>query len=151
MLIPLPLIFSLAAAQEPKREAAVAVLHGRVRDEGGEPLAGVLVRIAIPATEMRFAIRDNDHKQFESISGDNGEYRLEIPGITKPTIISIDAMKPGHRRLSGTLMRGGDAPRPEVAPGVVTETNLNLPAALYFKGIGPNVGALFNPGCLQLK
>jgi hypothetical protein len=130
-----PLLFSLAAEQKPTHEAAAAVLHGRVRDEGGKPLAGVRVLVAIPATDMRFAIHDNDQKHFEAISSDNGEYRLEIPGITKPTTISIDAMKPGHRRLSGTLMEGGDAPRPEVAPGAVTETNLNLRPALYFKGI----------------
>jgi hypothetical protein len=134
-LVALPLLFSLATEQEPEREGATAVLRGRVRDEGGEPLAGVRVRVAIPATEMRFAIRDNDHKQFEAISGDNGEYRLEIPGITMPTTISVDVMKPGYRRLSGTLMHGGDAPRPEVAPGVATETNLDLFPALYFKGI----------------
>lgn len=134
-LVALPRSFSLAAEQEPKRQAAVAVLQGRVRDEGGEPLAGVRVRVAIPATDMRFAIRDDDHKLVEAISGGNGEYRLEIPGVTKPTTVSIDAMKPGHRRLSGTLMSGGDAPDPEVAPGVVTETNLNLHPAAYFKGM----------------
>lgn len=134
-LVSPPLLFSLAVEQEPKRETAAAVLHGRVRGERGEPLAGVRVRVAIPATDMRFAIGDSDHQQFETISGDNGEYRLEIPGITKPTTISIDALQPGHRRLSGTLMAGGDAPRPVVAPGVVTEANLNLRPALYFKGI----------------
>ncbi|HUY92419.1 MAG TPA: carboxypeptidase regulatory-like domain-containing protein [Pirellulales bacterium] len=134
-LVALPLLFSLAAEQEPKRKVGAAALQGRVRDEGGEPLAGVRVRVAIPAADMRFAIHGSDHKQFEAISDDNGAYRLEIPGITEPTTISIDAMKSGYRRLSGTLMRGGDAPRPEVAPGVVSETNLSLHPALYFKGI----------------
>lgn len=94
-LVALSLLFSLAAEQEPK-PAVAAVLHGRVRDEAGEPLAGVRVRVAIPGTDMRFAIRDDDHKQFEAISGDNGGYRLEIPGITKPTTISVDAMLAGH-------------------------------------------------------
>lgn len=134
-LVALPLLFSLAAEQEPKRKVGAAILHGRVRDEGGELLAGVRVLVAIPAADMRFAIHDNDHKQFEAISRDDGEYRVEIPGITEPTTISVDAMKSGYRRLSGTLMRGGDAPSPKVAPGVVSEANLKLHPALYFKGI----------------
>ena len=41
ILVALPLHFSLAAEQQPKRKGAAAVLHGRVRNEGGEPLAGV--------------------------------------------------------------------------------------------------------------
>lgn len=135
ILVALPLLFSLAAEQEPQRKVAAAVLHGRVRNERGEPLAGVRVRIAIPATDMRFAIHGDDHRQFEAISGDKGEYRLEIPGITEPTAVSMDAMKSGYRRLSGTLMRGGDDPRPKVAPGVVSERNLSLQPSLYFKGI----------------
>ena len=135
ILVALPLHLSLAAEQEPKRKGAAAVLHGRVRNEGGEPLAGVRVRIAIPAADMRFVIHGDDHKLFETISGDDGEYRLEIPGITEPTPVSIDAMKSGYRRLSGTLMNGGDDPRPQVAPGVVSERNVSLQPAIYFKGI----------------
>lgn len=125
----------IAADPTSKPDALAAVLRGHVRNETGEPLAGVRVRVAIPITDMRLFIPGNGRKQFEAITGEDGEYRLEISGITKPSTISMDAMKPGYRRLSGTLMRGGDTPHPEVAPGVVTETNLKLEPALYFKGL----------------
>ena len=75
------------------------------------------------------------HKQLEAKSDAKGDYRLEIPGITEPTTISIDAMKPGYRRLVGTLMAGGDAKSVEVAPGTAAEASLILKPALYFAGI----------------
>ena len=55
------------------------------------------------------SIASTHHKQLEAKSDAKGDYRLEIPGITERTTISIDAMKPGYRRLVGTLMAGGDA------------------------------------------
>ena len=58
---------------------------------------------------MRFIVSTAPHKQLEAKSNTKGDYRLEIPGITKPTTISIDAMKPGYRRLVGTITTGGDA------------------------------------------
>ena len=39
---------------QPSASAHTAVLHGRVTNEAGAPLAGVRVRAAIPATDMRF-------------------------------------------------------------------------------------------------
>ena len=90
-------------------------------DEAGAPLADVRVRVAIPATDMRFVDAGTDrgfvkdrtdhrlHKLLEARSDARGDYRLEIPGIAARTTISIDAMKPGYRRLVGTLMSGGDA------------------------------------------
>ena len=135
MLAALPVIVTFAVEQEKKSEAGVAILRGRVGGEIGEPLAGVRVRAAIPASDMRFVNPGSNQILFEAITDDSGEYRLEIAGITKPTIISVEAMKRGYRRLSGTLMRGGDAPRPEIVAGVVTETNLKLELARYFKGV----------------
>ena len=44
-------------------------------------------------------------------------------------------MKPGYRRLVGTLMAGGDAKSVEVAPGTAAEASLILRPALYFTGI----------------
>ena len=98
-------------------------------DETGTPLAGVRVRVAFPATDMRFIetgadrgfVRDSrdhkPHKLLEARSDAGGDYRLEIPGIAAPTRISIDAMKPGYRRLVGTQMSGGDPRDVEIAPG----------------------------------
>jgi len=123
-----------AAKAEQATGAAAATLRGRVTDEAGAPLADVRVRVAIPAIDMRFIHTDTPHKILETKSDAKGDYRLEFPEIAKPTKISIDAMKPGYRRLVGTLMSGGDAKRVEVAPGTAVEASLTLKPALYFAG-----------------
>ena len=131
----------------PSAGAQAAILRGRVTDEAGTPLAGVRVRVAFPATDMRFVdagadrgfVRDcrdhKPHKLLEARSDAGGDYRLEIPGIAARTPVSIDAMKPGYRRLVGTLMSGGDPRDVEVAPGKAAEASLILKPALYFAGI----------------
>ena len=89
--------------------AQTAILRGRVTNEAGAPLGNVRVRVAVPSADMRFVDSTTPHQHLEAKSNTKGEYRLEIPGITKPTTISIDAMKPGYRRLVGKSMSGGDA------------------------------------------
>jgi uncharacterized GH25 family protein len=116
--------------------AGAAILSGRVRNDEGAPLADVRVRVAVPAADMRFVNTTSDHRQFEARSDAKGEFRLEIPGLTERTTISVDAMKPGYRRLSGTMMTGGDARTVEVAPGNLAElAPLILEPAAYFAGI----------------
>ena len=143
-LVTLPLAVAFAVDPEQTSKTAAkgqqsagsqaAILRGRVTDEAGAPLADVRVRVAIPAADMRFVDASTDHKQLEARSDAKGDYRLELPGITERTTISIDAMKPGYRRLVGTLMQGGDARSVEVAPGQTAEASLILRPALYFKG-----------------
>src|SRR5262249_9566054 len=119
----LPFLLAFAVAQD--QPPAAAVLRGRVQDDTRVPLSGVRVRVAIPFSEMRFVNQaDNQVVLLETVSDPNGNYRLEIAGIAKPTKVSVDALKPGYRRLSGTLMQGGDAPKPEVAAGLVADSNL---------------------------
>ena len=84
---------------------------------------------------MRFVDSTTPHRQLEAKTNTKGDYRLELPGIAKPTTISIDAMKPGYRRLVGTLMSGGDPKSVEVAPGTTPEASLILKPALYFAGV----------------
>ncbi len=145
-IVAVPLVVVLAAdVPEPTNKIATpahdsaaatgAILGGRVTNEASEPLAEVRVRVAIPATEMRFVDSSTEHKLFETKSDVNGEYRLELPEITIPTTISIDAMKPGYRKLAGTLMGGGDARYIEVAPGVAAEASFALKPSLYLAGI----------------
>src|SRR4051812_36986760 len=43
-----------ASKGQPSAGAHPAVLRGRVTNEAGAPLTGVRVRVAIPATDMRF-------------------------------------------------------------------------------------------------
>ncbi len=144
-LVAVPLVVAFAAdlkqtsktstkGQQPAG-AQTAILRGRVTNEAGDPLANVRVRVAIPGTDMRFFDSTTPHKQLEAKSNTKGEYRMEIPGITKPTTISIDAMKPGYRRLVGMLMTRGDAKSVEVVAGTAAEASLILKPALYFAGV----------------
>jgi protocatechuate 3,4-dioxygenase beta subunit len=114
--------------------AAAAILRGRVTGDDDAPLANARVRIAIPAADMRFVDPTTSDKQLETKTDAHGDYRLEIPGTTEPTTISIDAMKPGYRRLVGTLMSGGNAQIVKVAPGKAVEADLKLRPALYIAG-----------------
>jgi beta-lactamase regulating signal transducer with metallopeptidase domain len=115
--------------------AQTAILHGRVTNEAGAPLGNVRVRVAVPGADMRFVDSTTPHEQLEAKSNTKGDYRLEIPRITKPTTISIDAMKSGYRRLVGTLMQGGDPKSVQVAPGAKAEASFTLKPALYFAGV----------------
>ncbi|MHB1558583.1 MAG: carboxypeptidase-like regulatory domain-containing protein, partial [Isosphaeraceae bacterium] len=132
----------IATADQPSDKGRAAILRGRVTDDAGAPLAGVRVRAAIPATDMRFVDFHRDlvdgpdvaHKLIETRTDASGAYRLEIPGITGPTKVSLDAMTPGYRRLVGTLMSGGDPNEFEVKPGVETEAPVKLRPSLYFRG-----------------
>ncbi len=122
-----------AKRQEPGRQPAV--LRGRVTNEVGERLTDVRVRVAIPATDMRFVDETTGHKLRETRTDARGEYRLELPDVAMPTKVSLDAMKPGYRRLVGTGMAGGDPIYTEVAPGKVAEASMKLKPALYFRGV----------------
>jgi beta-lactamase regulating signal transducer with metallopeptidase domain len=143
-VVTLPLVVAFAVEPEqtsrndPKAVQSAGnqptILRGRVTDEGGDPLTDVLVRIAIPAADMRFVDPSTPHKQREARSNASGDYRLELPEITERTTISIDAMKPGYRRLAGTPMSGGDRTNVEVVPGTAAEAFLKLKPALYFAG-----------------
>jgi hypothetical protein len=143
-LVAFPLVVAFAADPQPTSDAAPgprqsagarpAILRGRVTDEAGAPLADVRVRVAIPAADMRFVDVSTPHKRVETRTDASGAYRVEIPGITGPMKVSLDAMKPGYRRLVGTLMSGGDPRDVEVTPGAEAEASLKLKPSLYFRG-----------------
>jgi hypothetical protein len=124
-----------APGAERSTNARAAILHGRVTDEAGARLADVRVRVAIPATDMRQVDVSTPHKRLETRTDARGEYRLEMPGITERTTVSLDAMKPGYRRLVGTLRAGGDPKSVEVGPGAEVDASLILKPALYSAGV----------------
>ena len=140
-LVTLPLVVAFAVdieqtsktapAGKPSAGAPPAVLRGRVTDEAGAPLADVRVRVAIRRVNKR--VVGTPFKPLESKSDSNGNYRLEIPGITERTRISIDAMKPGYSRLIGIGMKISSK-FVDVMPGNVAEASLTLESALYFAG-----------------
>jgi len=144
-LVSLPLVVAFAADPGQTSKAAPAgqqtagaqgaIIHGRVTDEAGPPLADVRVRGTVVAPDGRIVDAITHQQQSEAKSDANGNYRLELAGITKPTHIMIDAVKPGYRGLRGPLMFRGDAKFIHLAPGTVEEAPLMLRTALYFAGI----------------
>ena len=136
MIVPLAMAFAIdpQETRKPTPDGQVAILRGRVTNEEGAPLADVRVRVAIPAADMRFIDASTDHTPLEAKSDASGDYRLEIPGITKPTKISIDALKPGYCRLVGTMSGGRGVRSLEVVPGGTAEATFRLTPALYFSG-----------------
>jgi hypothetical protein len=140
-----PPAIGFAVGQEPAGKAApeaqkppgapVAVLRGRVTSKLGRALPGVRVLVAIPATDMRQLEPDASRRLLETKSDAKGDYVLELPGIARRTTISIDATMPGFRKLSGTLMAGGDDRTVEVEPGGTVEANLPLEPSRYHRGV----------------
>jgi Carboxypeptidase regulatory-like domain len=115
---------------------AAAMISGRVTDEAGAPLADVRVSVvSVRDPETRTVNTSAHSKQPVSRSDARGDYRLEVPVITKRAIIVIDAVKPGYRSLRGPLMARGDTKRFEVVPGAHAEADLVLKPALYFAGV----------------
>ena len=123
-----------AYAAEP-RPAATATISGNVRNEAGEAIPQAVVRIAIPAADMRLVDSSSGHRLMEVRTATDGSYKFEIPEISQSTKVSLDAMKPGYRRLVGTLMSGGDVTDVHVAAGKPITANLTLKPAQYIKGV----------------
>ena len=116
--------------------ATAATISGRVTDQAGAPLADVRVSVvAVGDPETRTVNAGARSKQLVARSDARGDYRLEVPVITKRAIIVIDAFKPGYRSLRGPLMAAGDTKRFEVVPGTHEEADLVLKPALYFAGV----------------
>ena len=111
------------------------MISGRVTDEAGGPLADVRVSVRVRDPETRAVNAGALSKQLVARSDARGDYRLEVPGITKRAIIVIDAFKPGYRSLRGPLMSAGDTKRFEVVPGSHEKADLVLKPALYFAGV----------------
>lgn len=116
-------------------KVGASILHGRVTNEAGAPLADVRVRVAIPATNMFDLAASTRHELREARSDARGDYRLELPVITERMTVSIDAMKPGFLRLAGDPRAGRPPGRVEVRPGEQAEAPLILRPALYVSGI----------------
>ncbi len=115
---------------------AAPTISGRVTDEAGTPLADVrvsVVKLGDPETRAVNVIAWS--KQPFARSDATGNYRLEVPGITKRTLILVDAFKPGYHSLRGPLMALGDTRRFDVAPGSLAKADLVLKPALYFAGV----------------
>lgn len=140
-IVAAPLLMTIAGEQKAKpqvdaskEKVAVTVLKGVITNTKGETLVGARVRVAVPAIDHRF-FPDASHLVLETTTGDHGEYQLEIPGITHETTASMDVLQPKYRRLSGTLMQGGDGEDLKIKPGETREVSYTLKPAMYFSGV----------------
>lgn len=131
--IPLAVAFAEKTVQNDS-----ARITGIVTNDAGEPLADVLVRVAIPATDMRFVYPGSDHVTYESRTRKDGHYEVVLEGVGNATTASIDAMTPGYRRLSGALSSEWGTIERNISPGNFAEASFTLKPSLYVKGIVVN-------------
>lgn len=115
-------------------EQQSATIMGQVTDTDGKPIGNAKVRIVTPATDLRHFQMTSDYREVWGTTDANGMYSLTIDEIEKETSAAIDILHPGHRRLVGTLMRGGDANEVLLSPGGRAKLDAKLPETLYFAG-----------------
>ena len=134
-LIPLSIGVGVSAQDDPvETKNTNATLVGRVTDTDGKPLADAKVRVVVPTGNLRFSIDPSVHREFFAQTDTDGKYSVEVSGIDSESTASVDILHPGHRRLVGTLMSGGDPNEVTLSPGKQSEFDAKLPASLYFAG-----------------
>ena len=124
-----------------KRMVGQVTVTGQVvSEQTGQALVGALVRVAVPATDMRDMrqVRDSArHAIYEGRTDQNGRFRIEVPLGENAADISLDVFLPGYRSAAGTFRRGGDfrLAKVSVQPGQQTDFLIRLPSALYIAGV----------------
>ena len=98
------------------------------------PLAGAVVRAAIPAIALRVVRTKTEHRQFDTTTDGAGHYRLVLPVSRPHTNVTIDVFAPGFRSLAGSFMDGGDYSRVTLAPASEIVSDFHLEEALYVAG-----------------
>ncbi len=114
------------------------IVRGDVTSEDTKaPLAGALVRIALPVHDMR-DLRSRGEVEgvtvLEARSDQGGHFELQVPVSAQGSEAALDVFLPGFRSLWGPLMSGGDPRQVTFEPGASTELALKLPRALYVAG-----------------
>lgn len=115
-----------------------AIVRGHVVEaETHAPLAGALVRLALPVQDMRH-VRAGPIPGvtvLESRSDVGGRFELAIPDGATGSKASLDVMLPGYRSLSGSHMAGGAREEVAIEPGSTSEVAFELPRALFVAGL----------------
>lgn len=101
----------------------------------GRPLAGALVRVAIPATDMRFVRTRPEHRRFETTTDAAGRYTLLVPVREPNTSASLDAFAPGFGSFAGSYMLGGQSTEVHLNPASTARFCFKLSKALYVAGL----------------
>ena len=121
-----------------KRMVGQVTVTGQViSEQTGEALVGALVRVAVPATEMRQVRGSAHHTIYEGRTNQNGRFRIEVPLGENAADISLDVFLPGYRSAAGTFRGGGDfsLAKVSVQPNQQTDFLIRLPSALYIAGV----------------
>ncbi len=121
-----------------KRMVGQVTVTGQViSEQTGEALVGALVRVAVPATDMRRVRGSARHTIYEGRADQNGRFRIEVPLGENAADISLDVFLPGYRSAAGTFRGGGDfsLAKVSVQPNQQTDFLIRLPSALYIAGV----------------
>src|SRR5438093_293053 len=89
---------SCLASEQPAEGASdtTAIVTGCVmRADTGQPLPGVVVHLAVPATDMRMIRTRPDSVQYEATTDVRGVYRLSVRTTESHSRASLDAFLPG--------------------------------------------------------
>jgi beta-lactamase regulating signal transducer with metallopeptidase domain/5-hydroxyisourate hydrolase-like protein (transthyretin family) len=118
-------------------QAQVTVTGKVISEETGKALIGVLVRVAVPATNMRMVRGSTDHTIYETQTDQQGRFQFEVPLDENTADISLDAFLPGYRSAAGTFRGGGDfrLAKVPVQPNKQIDFLIRLPLALYIAGV----------------
>ncbi len=133
-----------------KPNASQVRVAGRaLAGETQQPIAGALVRVAVPAADMRFArvptkqiTQENGTKSdlYETKTDANGQFELLIPRTGGADAFSVDAMAPGYGTAAGTFHAGGDHPHlarlsfDGPLAGTASDLTILLPHTAYIAG-----------------
>src|SRR5579862_8638430 len=85
---------SRAATNAEAITAPAPIVTGHVTSDQGISLVGARVRVAFPAVDMRWVNDRTDCQIWETTTGEQGVFLLELSGITKPGKIAIDVRAP---------------------------------------------------------
>jgi len=106
-----------------------------IEEDTGKPIIGALVRIAVPATNMREVRVSTDHTLYKTNTNDKGNFNIELP-LNDAKYISVDVLAQGFRTAAGTYRGGGDVLLYKIAvePDKAINLSIKLPKALYIAG-----------------
>lgn len=126
----------LVADDQKPADKGVATITGRVmRKDNGQPLAGALVRAAVPAMDMRFLRCDSKQPRYETRTDQRGQYRLAVPVDAPDTCVSLDAFSPGFQSAAGLYMMYTPASKVTVSPHGTATCDFKLSEATYVAGV----------------
>jgi beta-lactamase regulating signal transducer with metallopeptidase domain len=124
-----------------------------------KPIPHAVVRVAVPALDMRKIRGTTPPGLYETRTDMTGQFKIQVPVDSKTTGISLDVLAPGFRSAAGTYRSGGDFRLYNISVGRGENPNftIELPPALYLTGTAvdekgnPLSGVVIYGGFCDLK